>query len=154
MEYLLKAGFIEKFARFTDWPDQSDINDSNTPFIISVIGKSPFKGSLEEIYKKALIKNKSVQIRYISSEKQILDSHILFICKSEKRNLKNILNAVQNKPVMVISDTQGFGEKGSHINLFITKKGTLHFEINVKAVKKSGLSIQLVLLEVAKVIGN
>lgn len=152
VEYLLKAGFIEKFSRFTNWPDHSDANDPTTPFIISVIGKSPFEGSLEKIYTKAKIKNKSVHIRYISKENQIAGSHILFICQSEENHLKNILKAAQKDSVLVVSDTPGFGEKGSHINLYITEKGTLHFEINVKAAKKSGLAIQLILLEIAKII--
>lgn len=154
MEYLLKAGFLEKFARFTDWPDSSDLKNSETPFVISVMGTSPFKGSLEEIYKTATIKNKPVKIQYINSKNQIPGTHLLFVCESEKKNLEEILPAVQDLPVLIVSDTDGFAQKGTHINIYTTKKDTLHFEINVNAVKKSGLSVQLVLLEVAKIIGN
>ena len=154
MEYLLKAGFLEKFARFTDWPDTGDMKNPDSPFVISIIGASPFKGSLEEIYKKAVIKNKPVIIRYINSKNQIPGTHLLFICESEKNKLEDILQTAQNYPVLIVSDTEGFAEKGTHINLYTTKKNTLHFEINVGAVKKSGLSIQLVLLEIAKVLGN
>ena len=38
VEYLVKASFIEKFARFTEWAPNS-IGDS---FVIGVLGDSPF----------------------------------------------------------------------------------------------------------------
>lgn len=153
-EYLLKAGFLEKFARFTDWPAHSNMEDTHTPFIISVIGKTPFKGSLEKIYRDARIKNKPVKIQYINTHEQIPGCHLLFICESEKKNLKRILTAAKDHPILIVSDTRGFGEKGTHINLYVTPEGTLRFEINPEASKKAGLSIQLVLLEIAKIIGN
>lgn len=157
MEYLLKAGFLEKFANFTDWPPQSSLGksaqqDKDGFFIISVIGKSPFQGALEELYITEKIKHRPVSIRYISRIEEIKDSHILFISESEKDNLDKILAATKCKPILVVSDTRTFGEKGCHINFYITPKGTLHFEINLKKVKASGLHMQLVLLEVAKII--
>lgn len=154
MEYLLKGGFLEKFARFTDWPPESGINDPDTPFIISVIGKSPFKGSLEKIYKDGKIKGKPVRIKYIQSLDDIPGCHMLFIAESEERRLPDIVKTAETYPILMVSDTTGFAEMGCHINLYITKKGTLHFEINLNALKASGLSVQLVLLEIAKIVGG
>ena len=151
VEYLLKAGFIEKFARFIDWPGESGFQDAESPFVISVIGESPFRGSLEKIYGQGRIKGKQVSINYIQTVDEIAGSHVLFICASERKNLPRILETAGRHPVLVVSDTRGFVREGTHINLYITEKGTLHFEINVKAVKQSGLSVQLALLEVAKI---
>ena len=154
MEYLLKAGFLEKFARFTDWPEQAGMSNTGAPFVISVLGESPFEGSLEKIYKQAKIKDKPVQIRYIKRIDEIPGSHMLFICASEAGNLAQIINAAIRHSVLLVSDTEGLAEKGAHINLYVTKKGTLHFEVNVRSVKQSGLSVQLVLLEIARVVGG
>ncbi len=153
-EYLLKAGFLEKFARFTDWPDQSLPENDKDPFIISIIGNSPFQGSLEKIYQHALIKGRPVKIQYIDTLDQIPGSHILFICKSEQYRLGSILKFANKHPILLIGDTQGFAEKGVHINLYITPNGTLHFEINPSTSRKAGLKIQIVLLEIAKIIGG
>lgn len=154
MEYLLKAGFLEKFARFTDWPEESLMSDTRMPFVISVLGESPFEGSLEQIYKKNRIKDKPVEIRYIHTPDDLAGTHLLFVCASERHNLTAILAAAKRYPVLLVSDTKGFAQKGIHINLYVTQKGTLHFEINLKAVKRSGLSVQLVLLEIAKIVGG
>lgn len=148
MEYLLKAGFLEKFARFTDWPEAR----SDSVFSISVIGESPFDSSLEELYTTEKIKNRPVKIRYISAPAEIDGSDILFIAGSETKNLDAILQVTRAKPILVVGDTKNFGERGCHINFYITAKGTLHFEINLAKVKESGLHMQLVLLEIAKII--
>lgn len=152
MEYLLKAGFLEKFARFTDWPEESGVAKDDVPFVICVIGESPFKGTLEKLYNTEKIKQRPVRIRYISDPEEIDDSDLLFVAKSEKKKLDTILAATRSKPILVVGDTRKFGEKGCHINIYITAKGTLHFEINLKKVKESGLRMQLVLLEIAKII--
>lgn len=152
MEYLLKAGFLEKFARFTDWPEVNSAARPDIPFSISVIGKSPFQKSLEELYTNEKIKNRPVRIRYISTPAEIDGSDILFIAGSEAKNMDAILKVTRAKPILVVGDTENFGERGCHINFYITTKGTLHFEINVAKVKESGLHMQLVLLEIAKII--
>jgi hypothetical protein len=41
-EYLLKAGFLERFTRFIEWPGETNIADNTKPFVISVIGENPF----------------------------------------------------------------------------------------------------------------
>lgn len=153
-EYILKAAFLEKFARFTDWPDQTFEQKDSAHFIISVVGKSPFDGSLEKLYKKEKIKSRPVKIKYIQNENQIPGTHLLFIAKSEKKRLNRILDKAAKHSVLVVSDTRGFAEKGSHINLYITPQGTLHFEINHKASKQAGLKIQVILLEIAKIVGG
>jgi len=36
-EYKIKAAFLEKFTRFIEWPESSNMSDKSKPFIISVI---------------------------------------------------------------------------------------------------------------------
>ncbi len=153
-EYLMKAGFLGKFAQFTDWPEACGMERTDVSFVLSVIGESLFLDSLDKVYAQGTIKDKPVIIRYINTIEQIKGSHLLFISETKKHHLDDILRAVKTKPILVVGDTKGFGAKGCHINLYVTKKNTLHFEINVNAVKPSGLSIQLVLLEIAKIVGN
>ncbi|MCD4695436.1 MAG: YfiR family protein, partial [Bacteroidales bacterium] len=59
-EYTIKAVFMERFTRFTEWPAESAINDTTKPFVISVIGKNPFGNLLEETYSSQKILNKNV----------------------------------------------------------------------------------------------
>ncbi len=150
-EYLMKAGFLERFTRFIEWPGETNIADNTKPFIISVIGENPFDKKLDQFFKTTKIKNRKVEIRYILELEEIQDSHILFISKSKRKQLSGILLLTQDMPVLTISDTDGFGKKGVHINFFM-EQNKIRFEINKNAIQKSGLQISYLLLNVAKII--
>jgi len=150
-EYLLKAGYIEKFTHFIDWPETSSLNDSTIPFSISVIGEHPFNTSIEKIFNKVMVKNKKVRIRYISSVDEIGNSMIVVIPGSQKNRLDTILNYTKGKPILTIGETKGYGKKGVIINMFIDND-YIRYEINRTALSKSGLKISAKLLEIARII--
>lgn len=150
-EYDVKAVYLERFARFVEWPEKSAVSDSSQPFILGVIGENPFGSILEQIYSKQKIKDKKVEIRYISDTNEIPGCHLLFISKSKEKALSKILSFTGEKPVLTIGDTKGFADKGVLINLYIDKN-KVRFEVNEEAVKKSGLSMSYHLLQVAKIV--
>lgn len=150
-EYQIKAVFLEQFTRFIEWPNSSSVSDTSKPFIIAVIGENPFSSILEKTYDNQKIKNKKVEIRYISSPKEINDIHILFISSSAEKILTSILNRTINKPILTISDTEGFAEKNVLINFYLSGD-KIKFEINEKAVHESGLVVSYILFNLAKIV--
>lgn len=149
--YVLKAVYLEKFSRFVTWPESSSMNNPGKPFIISVIGKTPLVDNLEQIYAVQKINNKKVLIKHISNLYEIENSHILVIAESEKKNLQNILSLTKNLPILTISETAGFADKGVLIN-FYEENNKLRFEINEAAVLQSPLQISFYLLNSAKIV--
>lgn len=151
-EYGVKAAFLERFTRFVDWPEPAtDDKNKSKFFVIAVIGKNPFNSILEQLYSNRKIKNKPVKIMYISEPEEIPDCHILFISESMKNKLGEILAVTGKKPILTVGDTKGFAEKKVHINLYVENE-EFPFEINGKAVRESGLSMDYRLLEFAKVV--
>jgi hypothetical protein len=150
-EYLLKAGYIEKFTHFVEWPEITNINDTTSVFSIAVIGENKFSNAIEEMFTKVKVKNKKVRISYISSINEIKDLMILFISESKKDKLDEILNYTTGKPILTIGDTKGYGKKGVIINMFIDDN-YIRYEINMKALNKSGLQISSLLLNSAIII--
>ena len=150
-EYRLKAVFLERFTRFIEWPEKTSISDTSKPFVIKIIGKNPFGDVLETIYSKTKIKNKPVKIYYISSLEEIEDCQILFIAASMESSLQQILKYTNEKPILTISDHQGFGQRGVIINFFI-ENNKVRFEINEKSLNQSGLYMSYLLLNVATVL--
>jgi hypothetical protein len=148
VEYAIKASFIEKFARFTDWQTIS----RGEYFTIDILGKSPFKGELEKIAQKVKIKNKPIKLNYISNYSQAANCQVLFICSSEKNNLNEILNFTSSLDILTISDTPGYCKKGVHINFYIDESGTVKYEINLAALKKNKLMVDMQLLSFGKII--
>lgn len=150
-EYDLKALFIERFTRFVEWPAESSITDTTKPFVVGVIGKNPFGTGIEKIYSALRIQNKKITIRYISRLQEIDQCYLLFISDETHQNLSQILNYTKDKPILTISDTEGYAQKGVYINFYI-EKGKLRFEINQSAVKQSKLKVSYMLMQHAKII--
>jgi len=150
-EYEMKAIFLERFTRFIEWPEEGRPDSTSETFILGVIGKNPFGSILDEIYSDQKIKNKAVEIRYISNMEEITGCHLLFIARSKKQKLQGILSFINEKPILTVSDTKGFAQKGVHINLYRKKDGT-GFEINLSAALRTGFKISHLLLNIAKIV--
>lgn len=149
--YVLKAVYLEKFSRFVTWPEESAMNDTDEPFVISVIGKTPLTNNMEQIYSIQKINNKKVVIKRISHLYEIENSHILVIAESERKNLQNIITLTKNLPILTIAESAGFAEKGVLIN-FYEENNKLRFEINETAVLQSPLKMSFYLLNSAKIV--
>jgi len=156
-EYLRKAALFKVFSEYIKWPEETGMNDPSKAFVISIIGKNPFDSILEAAYHEAKrkIKDKIVEIRYISRPEEINNCHILFISKSidKEQELEEILAVTRGKPILTIGETKGFAEKGVLFNLFISRD-EIRFEINAQALRESRLIPSSQLLSVAKIVGS
>jgi hypothetical protein len=164
-EYQIKAAFLYNFIQFVDWPDEK-LADSNEPIIIGIVGKDPFGDAFEPIKDKK-VKGRDVVIKRFKSFEKLEKSteknesqsdqeietltkcHLLFICPSERKNLKRIINTVKDCDVLTVSEMEGFLEAGGIINWFVEEK-KLRFEINITAAERAKLKIRSKLLRLAK----
>jgi hypothetical protein len=145
-EYKIKAAFLYNFALYVEWP--VDVFESGeTPLIISVLGYNSFENALKTLQGKRF-RNRSVIIKQISNIDQMENCHILFISRSEKIRLPEILRAAKKRPVLTVSDLDGFCKAGGMIN-FINLENKVRFDINLKAAQLGGLKIRTQLLRLA-----
>lgn len=151
MEYAMKAVFLERFTRFVEWPAEYAISDTTKPFILGIVGSSPFGSILERVYDSQKIRDKHVEIRYIIDFEDIAECHLLFISRISVTGLTRILTYTRSRPILTVSDTRGFANKGVLINLNI-EEGRIRFEINEGAVRESGLYMSYHLLKLAKIV--
>jgi hypothetical protein len=152
-EYTIKAVFLEHFTRFVEWPESFEITDTSYPFYVAVIGENPFGSILDQVYADQKIKNREVEIQYISTLDEISDCHILFISSSNKKILPEILSRTRDKPILTVSDTNGFAENGVLINFYLDGN-KIKFEINERAVHESGLVMSYRLLSLARIVNQ
>jgi hypothetical protein len=164
-EYQIKAAFLYNFIKFVDWPEEK-FPDSNEPIIIGIIGNDLFGDAFEPIKDKKA-KGSSVIIKRFKSFEELKKStekdkpesdqkievltkcHLLFICSSEQKNLKEIINTVRDHSVLTVGETEGFLEAGGIINCFVEEK-KIRFEINITAAERAKLEIRSNLLRLAK----
>ncbi len=149
-EYAVKAAFLEKFTRFIQWPENVSA-DSSQPFILGVLGENPFGSDLEHIFSRHKIINKSGRVRYLRSLEELDDCQLVFISRSMANSLDQILELTRDHPILTVADTKGFAEKGVHINLYHSGN-TIRFEVNVEALRRSGLQVSYLLLNLARIV--
>lgn len=152
-EYYRKAALFKVFSQYIEWPESSGIGNRSKPFVIGIIGENPFGSILETAYSQEenKIKDKNVEIRYISTMEEIETCHILFISRSVNAQLEEILAITREKPILTIAETAGFAEKGVLFNLYISAD-ELRFEVNARALRESRLVVDSQLLYVARII--
>jgi hypothetical protein len=135
----LKAQYIERFPGFIEWPADSSVADVSTPFVIGVFGRSELTDTLEGIARRSTIKGKPIEIRQISSLGQIGSCQILFIARTERGQLAEILGQARRRPILTIGDTDGFATRGVMINFLAGE--SLRFQINRSAAEAAGLKL-------------
>lgn len=151
-EYKVKAEFLERFTRFIEWPDDSPFKDPDKSFCICVTGKNPFGSYLKELASQVKIKGKAVEIHEIDQlPAELPQCQILFIAKSEKDKLADILKLTDGKPILTVGDTDGFAEDGVLMNFFTTGS-YIRFEVNIDRAERSKLKFSSRLLKLAKLV--
>ncbi len=150
-EYLIKAAFLYKFAKFVDWPAKAFPND-RTPLTICILGKEPFGAALETIKDKK-VRGRKLVIQRLARLEDLKQCHILFISASEEKRLPELLSTIKGKAILTVSDMKGFAHCGGIINL-VTIEKKIRFEINLDAAHLAGLKISSKLLKLAKIVGE
>ncbi len=164
-EYQIKAAFLYNFVKFTDWPGESaaDSNDPNTvdsnePITIGIIGEDPFGDAFEPVKDKR-VKGRTIVLKRFKGLEESKQSNeqiegvrkcrLLFVCRSQKKQLGQIIDLVKDRPVLTVADMEGFLESGGMIN-FIMEDNKVRFEVNLAAARHAGLRINSRLLGLAK----
>jgi len=145
-EYDIKAAFLYNFTKFVDWP--SDAFPDPGSLKVCVLGENPFGSSLQTIAGE-LVGNRKLTVMRTDSLARPAGCQVLFISRSERERVPQILAAVKGSPVLTVGDTRGFADEGVIIN-FVLEGSKVRFEINTDSAERAGLKISSKLLQLAK----
>lgn len=148
-EYQLKAVFLFNFAHFVEWPPGA-LADENTPFVIGVLGKDPFGGSLEEVVRGELVSHHPLAVERSADIAQLRNCQILFIPAAELGHLGQILDALKGHSVLTV--TEGPAPPGVVISL-LKEESHIRLRIDLAAAKANNLTISSKLLRPAEIVG-
>jgi len=146
-EYDLKAAFLFNFAKFVEWPENAFSGD-RAPLTICVYGEDPFGSVLDNVVQNERVGERSLLVQRPDSLDDLGECHVLFVCRSEKGQLGEVMSQIKGKPVLTVSDTDGFLRAGGVIN-FILEGTKVRFLIDQEAAERSGLRISSKLMRLA-----
>ena len=148
-EYELKAAVLYHIIEYVDWPADSFSN--NAPVLeIGLLGQIPFAKALEVLDGKTVQKRKIV-IKQITDPREALHCNVLFIGASEKPRLSRIVGDLNNRPILTVSEVEGFADKEGMVNL-VAGPNRIVMEINRETASRSGISFSSKVLKLAKVL--
>jgi hypothetical protein len=151
-EYQVKAAFLFNFAQFVDWPAGA-FENAHAPLVIGVIGEDPFGSYLDDIVRGEKIGSHSLEVKRFARVSDVKTCHILFVSKSESRQMDQIVGSLKNKNVLTVSDVDNFASRGGVIEFF-TANNKIRFRINVSAARNASLTVSSKLLRVAEVVNS
>jgi hypothetical protein len=149
-DHEVKAAFIYNFAKYIRWPESSA---SRKTFRIGLAGKSPVGHALDEALRGRELQGRPIVVRRLDSVEEVGQCDIVFVPASEKGNLKAILEAARDAPVLTVGDMENFTQSGGMINLF-TEERRVRFEMNVEAAERAGLTPSSQLLRLARIVAE
>lgn len=150
-EYEVKAAFLSSFAKFTKWP-AATFSDKNAPFVIGILGSDPFGGALERKALEQTVSGRKVVIHRGRNVTDMRGCQVVFIAKSERSRIGDILAAIQNlaglqgSPILTVGETDQFTRQSGMIG-FRMDEDQVRFDINSAAAQRAGLQISSQLLK-------
>jgi hypothetical protein len=149
-EYQVKAAFLYNFSRFVVWPSGSFAH-SSSPLVIGVVGQDPFGSSLDKVTDGKTVDGRNIVIRRFRRVSDIEQCHVLFVSDSERERLPRILDRVENRGTLTVSEIDGFIARGGMINFAVESK-KVRFDINSGAAERARLRISAKLLQLARTV--
>ena len=148
LEYQVKAAFMYNFAKYVEWPPKS-FPEADRPFVIGLIGEDPFGAELDQMLKNKKVNERQLVIKRCKQLNELKSCHLVFISRSERGRVDEILRALIGTSVLTVSDMDDFASHGGIID-FAIEDGKVRFDINLASAERSELKISSKLLKLAR----
>jgi hypothetical protein len=153
-EYDLKARILLELLPYVQWPKVEAPADG--PFVLVVLGKSPFGRSLEDGARTRTIQKRAIQVRYLTRLGEVKACDAIFLCRSEVVGLGKATAWARSAQVLTIADSLDFLDKGIMVNLLVEedaqRKSYIKLAVNPDEARAGGLLLSSQLLGCAKLI--
>ena len=146
-DYDVKAAYLYNFGRFVEWPEKASANQGG-PFTVCVLGQDPFGPSLDATLAGETIGGRTIVAKRISSAEESGNCQILFLSLADESRLNKIVEELDKKAVLTVSDMPQFVKRGGMIQ-FVLEGKKVRFEVNLSATQHAGLTVSSELLKVA-----
>jgi hypothetical protein len=148
-EYAVKAAFIYNFAQFTQWPAEA-FASPDAVFVIGLLGDDPFDGALDKAVAGKTVSGHPMMVKRVTNVAEAGGCAVLFIPVTQEGRVTDVLNAVMDKPVLTVGETDNFPWSGGVIR-FLTEDNKVRFEINPEAAERAHLRISSKLMKLARI---
>lgn len=148
-EYALKTAFLYNFAKFAEWPTVS-FHDDHAPFVICLAGSEVFGPNLKSLEGK-MVRDRLLVTKPIRTDGNLIGCHILYISPGELKETRNILQTLQQSPVLTVCDAENCAETGIMLNMRMVEN-RVALELNLEAVQQTPLKLSSQLIKLTRIV--
>ncbi len=130
----IQSGIFYYFTTYIEWPPAKSTGD----FVITVVGNDPIVSHLKDMAKAKRVGSRPIVVKQSSTIQAASESHIIFLGNDKLSQFSTALAVAASKNILLVTDMDGYGEKGAGINFFI-KNGKPAYQINNGAIASCGL---------------
>lgn len=150
-EHKIKAGLVYNLLKYTTWSKESPAQTSGK-LQICLFGEDPFDGYLSPL-KGRTAQQALISITHINKVENTTGCSVVIIHRDQEKNLSALLQFLQNKNVLTISDIAQFAQRGGMVEMS-KEDEKINLYINKNAVNHAGLNIQEPMLKLAKIVAS
>lgn len=143
-ELQVKATYILNFTRYASWPDKPDVS---APLTLCLAGQNAASVARQLLQRAA--GNRPLKLQLISKVEDAEHCNALYISQNDYPRQAVLLARLRDQAVLTIGDSASFLADGGMIHM-MQSDGTIRFEINLEASKRSGVTLNPRLLALAE----
>ena len=136
--YKVNAMYIYYFAKYVNW---TDVVQGET-LTIGVLGNSPVMDQLKALIANKKVYGKSIVIKRIDVT-EAKSCNMIIVSRSETGLTQKLCESLNNKPVLVITEKEGYSKKGAQICIYVDDEDDFKtkFELSRSNIEKSKLKV-------------
>lgn len=140
------AAFIVNLTRFITWP-ADPAQPPDAPFVIGTFARDPINDELDAAAQGEVLNGRPVQCVRLRSLDDVQRCQVVFVSRGTV-DAAAVLARVQKRPILTISDSDGFLRLGGHVRFVAQPTGTV-LRVSVENLRASGLEARAQLLRIA-----
>jgi hypothetical protein len=147
----LKALFFITLARYTQWP-QAAFPRETEPLVIGVVGPNPFGTKLSAMAENERAQGRALKVVSFTTADDFDTCHMLFFGEMSPTLRALVLGRLDNRPILTVSDTQGFASAGGMVELFLNHESKIRLKVSKRTVEGAGLNFAPSLWNLAEIV--
>lgn len=140
------AAFTVNLTRFITWPD-SDLGPNGAPFLIGTFPRDPINRELDQAVSGETVNGHPVRTIRLRDVNDVARCRVVFVSRGAA-NLRAVLDHAAHRPILTVSDAEGFLSLGGHVR-FVPEPPHTRLEISAVNLRASGLQARAQLLRIA-----
>lgn len=140
-EYTIKAAYLYNFALLTDWHNGEASGEFNICFYKEDLGRA------SNALNNKMLRNQKVKVSTVTTPEAAKGCQMVFIRENEEQSGEKLIQKLSGSSILIVSENPTIND--AHITM-LRDNHKIAFDINLKSIKVSDLSVSSRLLKLAR----